>query len=114
MFEKISEYRKNTIWITDGIQNKIIKKNDCIPVNWKHGKTQKINIQKISEYRKNAKFIHNGIKTKVIKDNEKLPDGWNYGRLINYKITNGLKNKTVTQFELQSYLNDGWFRGWLD
>ena len=38
--EKISAFRKNSIWITDGKTNVIVNKDSVIPAGWRRGMTK--------------------------------------------------------------------------
>lgn len=86
-----------TIWVTDGLNNKRIKKNDDIPSGWKKGRhisesqKEKLSIankgkgagKNNSQYGK--MWITNGVDSKTIKKEDKIPDGWHKGASYNNK-----------------------------
>jgi len=103
--EKSSQF--GTCWITNGIKNKKIKKeelNKYICNGWYSGRIceGKSHLEesrkKISEKAKlrvgeksatfGYKWITNGLKNKLLKPNEILPEGWVFGKKIDKDILN--------------------------
>lgn len=68
-----------TMWITNDVNSKKIKKDDVIPKGWRKGKVQKSQC--------NTTWITDGINNTRIKKNEYIPIGWNPGK------TQKIKNK---------------------
>ena len=59
------------MWVTNGIDSKLIYKTDSIPENWYRGRTFPKQIKRIS--------ITNGTINKFIPIEEKIPPGWYRG-----------------------------------
>lgn len=94
---------KRTECITDGLQNKKIRKSDKLPDGWRFGRTKK---------RNSDVYINDGTYEKLISPNEKIPINYKIGRISIKRtyIYNGkyfeLKkdlikylNMTITEFD---------------
>lgn len=78
-----------TMWITDGVNNKKIKKDEQIPNGWKNGKVQNIESDPV-------KWITDGINNKRIKSTESIPEGWTHGMTNSFTwITDGIKSLMI-------------------
>lgn len=64
----------DTVWITNGIENRQINKNLDLPKGWKQGRI----------LNKRWIFSESERKTKMISINESLPLGWQEGRKISF------------------------------
>lgn len=94
---------KRTECITDGLQNKKIRKSDKLPDGWRFGRTKK---------RNSDVYINDGTYEKLVSPNEKIPINYKIGRISIKRtyIYNGkyfeLKkdlikylNMTITEFD---------------
>jgi hypothetical protein len=84
-------------WITNGVEDKRVNKNNPIPDGWYRGRSlivtqqeldkrieQKQENRKIWLYRnRNRSWITNGLKSKRLLDTDPIPDGWYLGRKVN-------------------------------
>lgn len=94
---------ENTIWITNGVENKMIKKDLKIPDGFYKGITKEI---------PKHRLITNGKINKYLLENETIPEGWRLGSTINMKrkawITDGIENK---RWDLSEEIPVGWYQG---
>lgn len=67
---------KDTVWITNGVENKMIKSNEKIPIGYRKGRISR---------KKKYRFITNGVKNKYLYEGEELPDGWRFGAISTRK-----------------------------
>lgn len=101
------KYHENNdiVWITDCIQEKMIKSNEKIQEGWYIGRSKESK-QKIS----NLIWINNGTQQKRIKETHKIPDGWKLGNIKDQSgsknpsygkmwINNGFENKYINKNE---------------
>lgn len=77
--ENSSNFEKT--WITNGIENRFVKKTDVISLGWAPGRK----FQSINAGSKNPNYgsiwITNGIENRLLKNSEEVPDGWVKGIL---------------------------------
>jgi hypothetical protein len=75
-----------TCWITNGTENKKIKKNDTIPEGWYVGRCIHSDSNCIQNGINHPSYgyhwITNGIKDRKIKKEELVPENWRYGRSL--------------------------------
>jgi hypothetical protein len=94
---------KDTKWITNGSENKMIPKDDSVHDGWKLGMTTDV---------KNYRLITNGNITKYLYDGEVMPEGWEYGSIQKKQyvtwINNGELNK---RWDVSKELPDGFTLG---
>ena len=90
--QKISERKKNCIWINNGEITRLLLPNEEIPQGWKKGKL--FSKEALERLKKNGSrqkephiYITNGYMCKAIEPNEPIPIGWKRGRK-----TNGFSN----------------------
>lgn len=130
--EKVS----NNCWITNGIDSKMISKNelnDYLSKGWLLGRSNIVGKpqseeykQKVSERRKNSCYVYNDeIDCKEIQKSELdeyLVKGWKRGRRVTYSrkgikqppmawVNNGSEIKKIRRENLDEYLNNGWKKG---
>ena len=79
--DKNSQY--GTMWITDGVVNKKIKKDDPLPLGFRRGKI----IKDKTNFKGNTKakdtiYVNNGIINKRISKHILIPEGFVKGRLL--------------------------------
>lgn len=99
-----SKKEKCTVWITDGLINKKIKKSETCPDGWRLGK--------IAKRSKNIK-ITNGTIDRYFNPLEKIPDGWYKGQSKKGNVTtkntktinNGINNKHIN---IDDQIPKGW------
>jgi hypothetical protein len=79
--EKNSQH--GTMWITDGLTNRKINKNEIIPVKWIKGRIIKYKNRKILKGKDASNYgkicITNGKKNKYIEKQDIIPEGWGKG-----------------------------------
>ncbi len=88
---------RGKFWITNGTQNKMVSKEDKMPIGYTIGKTQKED----SETVKNTIFINDGSITKRIGKEDEIPIGWFIGIAKNKikpfrYITDGIVTKKIS------------------
>lgn len=84
--EETKQKKKNKIWITNGILNRLINNTDIIPIEWIRGLTNK--------YKSNQRhWITNGTNNRKIDKTTVIPIGWEKG-MVN---KNSLKGKTYEE-----------------
>lgn len=101
--------KKNSIWVTDGEENKMIDGDATIPEGWSRGMT-KSEEEKTKTNDTNSKlfagtkFITNGVDVVRIHEPTVLPEGWRYGSLeLNPTISdirvvsNGIHNSKIKE-----------------
>ena len=76
-----------TMWITDGVVNKKIKKEEIIPEGWYNGTTRsdefKIYMKRIAKTGSNGTmWITDGVDNKKIKKDSEMPSGFRKGRVM--------------------------------
>lgn len=93
------------VWITNGISNTKIYKDEQPEKGWWFGKTSK----------RTKHVITNGNESKWINLTDKIPDGWRKGKHHKtfstkdmIKITNGVLTKMIFT---DDKIPDGWFKG---
>ena len=69
--KNMSKVKKDTIWINNGLYEKMINKIDVIPDGFVNGR--------LSNQNKNRIWVNNGITNKMIIPSECLPEGWSLG-----------------------------------
>lgn len=109
-------------WVTNGINNQVIKKDTPTPLGWRDGRITKTTVRKNKQQNlklKNIVWITNGLENKIIHLNESIPEHWYRGHTVQDKnrlkasahtiwITDGLANRKVHNDFL---IPDGWHRG---
>lgn len=65
-------------WITNGVENKHLKKDSTIPVGWFAGQSETMR-RKVGEYFKRTIWINNGLSCRRILVTAEIPKGWNQG-----------------------------------
>ena len=84
-FKKIEHQKGNKnsmygmMWITNGIDNTRIKKENPIPVGWKKGRRVEY---PNGNSMKGCCWITNGFDSARIKNGDKVPEGWRKGRKV--------------------------------
>lgn len=77
---------KNTIWITDGQQNRMLKIEEEIPEGFRIGMTRSVKNSKIHYGKETNNFgktwYTNGVENKFLKPDESIPEGFYKGRVI--------------------------------
>lgn len=106
-------------WITDGIKNKAILKDEDLPAGWIAGKT--VHIKNVVNS-KGTIWITNGVNNKRVSLDFKIEDGWRKGHTVKDKerlrsssrymwITNGHKSIKIPR---DSLIPEGWKRGYVN
>ncbi len=74
------------IWITNGIESKMVLPNTELPVGWRKGNLSNSSSTKFGKGINHPQYgtilINDGIKNKRIKKDDIIPEGWNKGRLL--------------------------------
>jgi hypothetical protein len=85
--------KRNKYWITDGVNNQLLRIGEIIPVGYYKGRVVKKRPGKPT----NKRWITNGIDNKQIDKSEAVPTGWNFGRKIseNQKAKLRLPKRTL-------------------
>jgi len=94
---------KNTKWITNGSENKMISKDSDVDDGWRLGVTTDV---------KGYRLITDGNTTKYLYDGEIMPEGWRYGSLQNQQYVNWINNGQVNKkWDMSKELPDGFKPG---
>ena len=112
---------KGTIFITNGKQERMIKKEIPIPQGWEKGRKLCTSIQGGQTHSTYGTiFINNGTKQRMIKKEIPIPQGWEKGKIPGCQdgqknpiygkiwITNGKYNKMIKK---DSKIPQGWRKG---
>ncbi len=101
-----------SMWITNGISSKKIKKDQEIPDGWRSGRIyltyKKVNKTGTDHPHYGTKWITDGISNKKIKKGQDVPDGWRSGKLGHQWITDGILSKMI---DLDQEIPNGWEKG---
>mgnify|MGYP005856629793 CR=1 FL=1 len=103
-YKYLREKHSNLIWITTGLESKMIPNGNPIPEGWFRGHHYK------NKGNKDLIWITDGTESKMIPKNDSIPEGWEKGnRFKECKwITNGVESKTIPK---NDPIPDGWERG---
>lgn len=119
----LSNHMKGARHITNGIENKILYKEDTMPEGFYFGKTvpdelkfkghsEEI-LKNMSEKRKDSHYYNNGIINKLFFKDEIIPEGWFHGMLPRKEkppkkwYTNGINSIRVSEDNIP----DGYYLG---
>jgi group I intron endonuclease len=78
--------RLGTRYITNGVENRVVKSSDSIPNGWRYGKVyvnetgRSSTALAVSLRHSNTKWITDGTNNERIKAVDALPNGWRYGK----------------------------------
>jgi len=78
---KLSEQRKGRIYITNGINSRVIHSTDIIPSGWRKGRSDLTEL-KMCDSRKGKIYITDGINNRIIHSADIIPSGWRKGRSL--------------------------------
>ena len=94
---------KNTKWITNGSENKMISKDSDVDDGWRLGVTTDV---------KGYRLITDGNTTKYLYDGEIMPEGWRYGSSQKHQYVNWINNGQVNKkWDMSKELPDGFKPG---
>lgn len=92
-----ANHMRNSKFITNGIDNKILYEGEIMPEGFYYGRTlseenkfkghSSDTLKNMSEKRKNSQYYNNGIINKLFFKDEIIPDGWTHGMLPRKKNT---------------------------
>jgi group I intron endonuclease len=97
--DKIANWKRGRIWITNGLISKQIIKSDIIPDGWKLGfkKQQKRGWKVLSRTKGprnwNKMWITDGTTSQMVNKNNPIPVGWRVGRIRKWKTIPFSKKK---------------------
>lgn len=114
-FHKIQEVISQKRWVTNGVDNLYINKDENIPegyhlgrvVSWSSGAKSKAYMQSLSPEERSKIYgsakgkiwINNGEKNKYIPKDSPIPDGWVKGRLTPWQNKSEYKNHKIVSIE---------------